>query len=84
MAHETIFENGTNITSYLATGFVEGFEEAESEKDIIRAWSYLIGTKIAYSLQGSFGRQASILIDRGLISSDGTINWEIVDNILDE
>lgn len=83
MAYETTFENGTNITSYMATGIAEGFEDADNEKDIVRAWSYLIGTRLAYSLQGSFGRQASIFIDRGLISEDGTVNWEKIEQLIE-
>lgn len=75
VVYETTFEDGTEITSYLATAYAEGFCEGEgaSTTDIIKAWSYLIGTKLAYSLQGWFGRNAANLIDRGYIDKDGKV-----------
>ena len=55
------------MTSYLATGLAEGFEEG-TEEEIIAAWQYLHGTKLAYQLQGWFGRTASDLIKEGIIN----------------
>jgi hypothetical protein len=85
---ETEFENGTPITSYMATGLAEGFEETNEPKDILRAWSYLIGTKIVYSLQGWFGRTASNFIEQGIIDKDGVVNWDMyedrVNNIIED
>jgi hypothetical protein len=78
---ETTFENGTTIDPYLATAYAEGFCEGENatEEDRIRAWAYLIKTKMAYSLQGYFGRSASALIQSGIISADGIINWNMIE-----
>jgi hypothetical protein len=73
--YETKWKNGKPIEDYLAIGYAEGFEEPSDESDIIRAWSYLIGTRLAYSLQGSFGRQAQSLINSRLIDSTGKVNW---------
>lgn len=75
MAYETKFENGTEIDSYLACATVEGFCEGEdaSAKDILNAWSYLIGTGECWSLQGWYGRNAEAIISSGYISKDGTI-----------
>lgn len=84
MAHETKFEDGTNITDYMATGIAEGFEEASDPRDIIRAWSYLIGTRLAYNLQGSFGRQANSIIETNIISENGTVDWDEVEYKLND
>ena len=56
------------MDSYTATGLAEGFIEAESEEQIIEAWQYLHDTKLAYSLQGWFGRTAQQLIKEGVIN----------------
>lgn len=79
---ETTFEDGTEITTYLATAYAEGFCEGEgaSTIDQLRAWAYLIKTKIAYSLQGFFGRNASTLIQNEMISVDGIINWNKIED----
>ena len=53
-------------TPYLATGIAEGFEEAESEEQVIEAWQYLINTGLAWTLQGWFGRTAMDLIENGI------------------
>ena len=56
------------MNSFTATGLAEGFIEAESEEQIIEAWQYLHDTKLAYSLQGWFGRTAHHLIQEGIIN----------------
>jgi hypothetical protein len=77
---ETKFEDGTEITNYLATAYAEGFCEGEnaSAEDQLRAWSYLIKTGMAWLLQGCFGRTAATLIEQGYISREGVINWDVV------
>lgn len=59
------------LTGYLATAIAEGFCEGEgaSEKDQLIAWQWLHDKKIAYSLQGWFGRTAQNLIDNGYIKN---------------
>lgn len=54
------------MDSYTAVGIAEGFVEAEDEDQVIAAWQYLIDTKMAWSLQGWFGRQAAALIEAGI------------------
>jgi len=54
------------MDNYTAVAIAEGFEEAESEEQIIEAWQHLIDTGLAWELQGSFGRQAVRLIDAGI------------------
>lgn len=55
------------MTNYMAVGIAEGFEEAESEEQVLEAWQHLVDTGLAYTLQGWFGRTAQTLIDQGLI-----------------
>ena len=55
------------MNDYLAIGIAEGFEEAESEEQVLKAWQYLVDTGLAYRLQGWFGRTAQTFIDQGLI-----------------
>jgi len=54
---------------YTAVGLAEGFEEAESEEQILEAWQYLHDTGLAYTLQGWFGRTAQDLISQGVINA---------------
>ena len=54
------------MDDYLATDIAEGFEEAENEEEYIKAWQHLIDTKLAWQLQGWFGRRAKHLIEQGI------------------
>ena len=56
------------MDSYIAVGLAEGFIEAESEEQLTEAWQYLVDSGLAWSLQGSFGRTANNLIERGIIN----------------
>ena len=55
------------MDDYLAIGIAEGFEQAESEEQVLEARQHLVDTGLAYTLQGWFGRTAQTLIDQGLI-----------------
>jgi hypothetical protein len=57
------------MTDYLAVGIAEGFEEAETEDEVIDAWQHLVDTGLAWRLQGWFGRQAQYMIDQGVINA---------------
>ncbi len=59
------------MDNYLATAIAEGFCEGEgaSKHEQLCAWQYLHDTKMAYSLQGWFGRACRDLVDRGLIDA---------------
>lgn len=80
---ETTFSDGTTITPYSATAYAEGFCEGEnaSSEDQLRAWAYLIKSGMCWTLQGFFGRNASQLIANGVITRDGVINWDQLDDL---
>lgn len=89
MEQEIIILDGqrsdTKWTTYLATGCAEGFEmEDATNEEKLEAWAVLIKTKLCYSLQGWFGRTANNLIDKGLISKEGVIDWDEFDNLINE
>ncbi len=47
-----------------------------SEEDFLKLFSHLIKTRQVWNLQGFYGRIASDLINSGLISKSGRINWQ--------
>lgn len=57
------------MSSYLAVGYAEGFEEAESEEQVLAAWQYIHDTGMTASLQGFFGRTVAALIEAGAIEA---------------
>lgn len=58
------------MSPYRATMIAEGEIEADKETQQA-AWQYLVDSGLAWSLQGSFGRQAMRLIDAGEIHAKG-------------
>lgn len=56
--------------TYTACGIIEGFVDIPDGVDDthahIQAWQYLIDTGVAWTLQGSYGRTAQALIERGI------------------
>jgi hypothetical protein len=56
-----------NLDSFNAVGIAEGFVESDSDGEIQAAWQYLHDKRIAYSLQGWFGRTCQSLIEEGII-----------------
>lgn len=64
-------------------GNIIAYESGELEdKEVLELFSVLIKTGQAFSLQGSYGRMASNLIDAGLIDRSGKVNWEVYENNL--
>jgi len=57
------------MDQYNAVGIAEGFIEAESEEQVLEAWQFLVDSGFVWRLQGWFGRTATQLIERGLISA---------------
>lgn len=60
-----------SLTPYMASAIAEGFCEGEnaSRDQQIDAWQYLHDTRLAYSLQGWYGRTATQLIEQGIIQA---------------
>ncbi len=56
------------MTPSQAVSIAEGFEPAESEKQMLDAWQYLVDSGLAWRLQGWFGRTAMDMIERGLVT----------------
>jgi hypothetical protein len=55
------------MDAYTATGLAEGFEEPESDEQVIEAWQYLVDTGLCWQLQGRFGRMAAAMLEAGVI-----------------
>lgn len=85
MAHELTFEDGKPITPYDACSIAEGFcgGDQASPKDHVKAWSYIQGTGMTAALQGFYGRACRDMIDNGLFTVDGTVDWGLVEERLD-
>ena len=54
------------MDQFTAVGIAEGWIDSESEEQTIEAWQFLIDTKVAFRLQGWFGRKAVELIRDGI------------------
>jgi hypothetical protein len=57
------------MDTYKAVMIVEGVEETETEDQILEAWQHLIDTGLVWQLQGTYGRTAAQLIERGLVTA---------------
>ena len=55
------------MTPFEATMIAEGAQDA-TEEEQIEAWQFLHDTRLAYQLQGWFGRRAQDLIAQGVIT----------------
>ena len=70
-------------TSYDACSVIEGFASFEpTQENILEAWALLIETGVCWNLQVFYGRGATDLIDSGIISKEGKINWETVGSLI--
>ena len=61
------------MNNYRAVGLAEGWIDTENQDEVIEAWQYLHDTKLAYKLQGWFGRTARNLLDSGVITDNVNI-----------
>lgn len=61
--------------NYDVTGAIMDFENGEmtDHHNVLRLFSHLLKTGMAWTLQGSYGRAAEALIDRGAIAPNGDI-----------
>jgi len=55
------------VTISDAIGIAEGWIESDSQEEVLAAWQLLHDTRVAYQLQGWFGRTAQSLFEEGLI-----------------
>lgn len=55
-----------------------------SLSDTLKLFADLIRTGLAWQLQGSYGRQATHLIENGFISETGEIDWDDVTDKLSD
>ena len=61
-------------------GFIMDFEGGEaSDEQIIDGFQHLLDDGTVWTLQGSYGRMAQALLDRGLIHQRGTIGAVLAD-----
>jgi len=55
------------LTPYLAVGYAEGFEQADSDEQVLAAWQYIYDKCIYHTLQGFFGRTIARMLVSGEI-----------------
>ena len=54
---------------YDSVGAIIAFEQGDlSEEKVIKLFQHLVDTGLAWKLQGSYGRAAAHLIERGLVT----------------
>ena len=73
----------TNFNLELAMADVLGLAEGESatQKQKLEAWAYLISTSEVWSKKRHIKNQAIELIESGLISDEGEINWDVYEEL---
>jgi hypothetical protein len=54
------------METFEAIMIIEGGEPEQYEGHIVDAWQHLIDTAVVWNLQGSYGRTAKALIERGV------------------
>jgi hypothetical protein len=55
---------------------VEYESEEHSLEWIVQLFADLIATGLAWQLQGRYGREAKAMIDEGIITVQGDVNWD--------
>ena len=56
---------------------VEYETEDHSIEWVLQLYADLIATGLAWHLQGRYGREAKAMIDEGLITVQGDIDWDV-------
>ena len=63
--------NERNLVNYILAYKVG---ELDADK-VLELFAYLVKTGLAWQLQGYYGRTAARLIEQGIVTEDGEINW---------
>jgi hypothetical protein len=64
--------NERNLVNYILA-----YEVGELDANkVLELFAYLVKTGLAWRLQGHYGRTAAALIEQGIITEDGEINWD--------
>ncbi len=64
-------------------GSIMAYEADELDaNEVLDLFADLIASGTVWSLQGSYGRQAMNFIEAGMISYEGEINWDRVEECL--
>jgi hypothetical protein len=60
----------TTANTYDLTGAIIAYEtgQMEAEEELLELFQYLVDTGMAWSLQGHYGRTATVLIEGGYIT----------------
>jgi hypothetical protein len=57
--------------------YIIAYEEGELDADkVLELFAYLVKTGLAWQLQGHYGRIAAALVEQGIITEDGKVNWD--------
>ena len=57
------------MDSYTACSIAEGFSgEDNSKEEVLTAWQWLVDTGTCWHLQGWYGRNATALVEEGIIA----------------
>lgn len=60
------------MTAFDACAIVEGFDGRDHDtEETLEAWAFLVSTGLCWQLQGWYGRTATRLIERGLLTKEG-------------
>lgn len=79
----TEFADGTKIDPFTACGCFEGFAPREDILDNIRAGSFIAGTGLWKTLQGHYGRTINSMVENEIMTWEGIVDWDRVNEILE-
>ena len=72
------------VTVANRVNYIMDYEGGELDLDgVVSLFSHLIESGLAWSLQGSYGRQARAFIENGFISDTGEVNQDAIDEALE-
>lgn len=70
------------MTDSERVGLIMDYESGTaSMEQTIKLFADLIKTGMAWNLQGHYGRTATAIIDRGLISPEGDPDWDYINTL---